>query len=295
MADPRALLRASRAARRITHPHASYTSDGKLSCNLCESVVKGEGQWQAHLHSTGHTLRSQRAQEAKAARDSSNNGLGSRKRKAESLDSPAAAGEGKRVRSTDPAVENQEDTEDDAAVANQITGADVRNVQEEAVTTDTAPPAQQPTTKDDEEFAAFEREIAALEQQPLAEPASSVFNSTATISAAPLTAEQLAAQAREEASTQRGKRDVELEEEREDVARAMQDEFEEMEGLEERVRRLRERREALRKASEGEAERVGADTGGEAEGIGDASNPGEDEPSEDEDEDEEDEWRFGGT
>ncbi|KAK3681939.1 hypothetical protein LTR37_020735 [Vermiconidia calcicola] len=292
MADPRTLLRASRAARRITHPHASYTSDGKLLCNLCETTVKGEGQWQAHLHSTGHTLRSQRAQEAKAARETSNGGVGSKKRKAESLDSPAAAGEGKRVRSTDLAVDDQGDGEDEAATPSKVNGKDVADVQEEAATTNTAPPAAPPpTTKDDEEFAAFEREIAALEQQPTP----SVFNSTATISAAPLTAEQLAAQAREEASAQRGKRDVELEEEREDAARAMEDEFEEMEGLEERVRRLRERREALRKASEGEAERVGADTGGEAEGIGEASDLGEGESIEDEDEDEEDEWRFGGT
>jgi len=51
----------------------------------------------------------------------------------------------------------------------------------------------------------------------------------------------------QETSTQRKERqEAELEAEREDTARKLEEEFEEMEGLEERVKRMRERREALR-------------------------------------------------
>lgn len=70
--------------------------------------------------------------------------------------------------------------------------------------------------------------------------------SGATIEAAPMTAAEVAAKAREEQSAQRALRDEEMEGEKEDAARALEDEFEEMEGLEERVKRLREQRDALR-------------------------------------------------
>ena len=72
--DPRALLRAARKERRVTHPHASYTSTGNLLCNLCECPIKSEASWSAHLHSTGHTLRLSREQDAAIARkaDASN-------------------------------------------------------------------------------------------------------------------------------------------------------------------------------------------------------------------------------
>jgi DNA repair exonuclease SbcCD ATPase subunit len=68
------------------------------------------------------------------------------------------------------------------------------------------------------------------------------------VEAAPMTAAEIAAQAREEQSAQRGRREEELEADKEEAAQQLQDEFDEMEGLEERVRRLREQREALRKA-----------------------------------------------
>ncbi|KAK5689791.1 hypothetical protein LTS12_028847, partial [Elasticomyces elasticus] len=51
---------------------------------------------------------------------------------------------------------------------------------------------------------------------------------------------------REEQSAQRGRRDVEIEAERDEAATALADEFDEMDGLEARLRRLRGRREASR-------------------------------------------------
>lgn len=64
-----------------------------------------------------------------------------------------------------------------------------------------------------------------------------------------MTAAELAAQAREEQSAQRARRDEDMEAEKEEAARALEDEFEEMEGLDERVKKLREQREALRSQS----------------------------------------------
>lgn len=113
-----------------------------------------------------------------------------------------------------------------------------------------APPPIQPANADivdEEEWAAFEREIATLEPAP---DALSAIRASATIEAAPLTAEEIAAQAREELSTQRGRKEAELEAEKEDATRHLEEEFEEMEELEARVKRLRERREQLRRGSE---------------------------------------------
>ncbi|KAH6645175.1 hypothetical protein BKA67DRAFT_542154 [Truncatella angustata] len=99
---------------------------------------------------------------------------------------------------------------------------------------------------DESEWAAFEAEIAADDDQVPAKPA----YADATISAAPLTAEELAAKSLEE-ENERKKHllDVEIADEKEDATRALEDEFDEMEQLESRVRKLKERREELRKGS----------------------------------------------
>ncbi|KAK5674075.1 hypothetical protein LTS10_013170 [Elasticomyces elasticus] len=102
----------------------------------------------------------------------------------------------------------------------------------------------QKASGDNDELAAFERELAELEERNRV----AAFNAEATISAAPMTADEIAAQAREEQSAQRGGRDVEIEDERDEAASALAGEFDEMDGLEARLKRLRERREALRDA-----------------------------------------------
>lgn len=96
---------------------------------------------------------------------------------------------------------------------------------------------------DEGEWAAFEREVAAPARVPHAPAA---LAAEATISAAPVSAEELAAQQQKESESART-RETEVEGEREDAARFMEDEFDEMEQLEERVRRLKEKREELRK------------------------------------------------
>ncbi|KAL9593702.1 MAG: hypothetical protein Q9179_005742 [Wetmoreana sp. 5 TL-2023] len=112
-------------------------------------------------------------------------------------------------------------------------------------------------TIDEDEWAAFQRDIAT----PAPEP--SALTATADISAAPMSAADLAAQSREQASTQAKERmEAEIEGEKEDAARQMEEEFEEMAELEERVRRLKEKREKLRvKEAEGEWDGGGVEEG----------------------------------
>lgn len=297
MADARALLRAERASRRITHPHASYTGDGKLLCNLCETLVKSEAHWQSHLHSTQHNLRSQRQQDAAATRKSGGES-GAKKRKAESIESPPQ--ERKKARA-EPArdVETQVDGEEAAlavpAVESEVTLAQVQD-------TNAAPTEQKDTDINPDDIAAFERELATLEADATREDEKArqeAVRNAATISAAPKTAEELAVEAREEQSAQRGTRDVELEDEREDAARVLEEEMEEMEGLEERVRKLRERRERLRAEGSPDAGGVGGAVAGlvdrakRAEVNGDVGN--EVGSSDEDDEEDFDEWKFGAS
>ena len=117
-------------------------------------------------------------------------------------------------------------------------------------------PIQSPTAPiDEDEWAAFERDVATPPPDPFGPFAPSALTASATISAAPMTAAELAAQSREQASLQaRENREAEVEGEKEDAARALEEEFDEMEELEERVRRLREKREELRRKRVNKAE-----------------------------------------
>ena len=110
----------------------------------------------------------------------------------------------------------------------------------------------EPQTIDESEWAAFERDVATPPPSP---PSRNALTAVATISAAPLTAAEVAAREREAASTQaKERREADLEGEKEDAARRLDEEFDEMEVLEARVRRLREMREALRRKREQEEE-----------------------------------------
>lgn len=110
-------------------------------------------------------------------------------------------------------------------------------------------PVQQPEATEppppaaDDELDAFMAEMDQAAAQPQHNP---IAYSGAVIESAPMTAAQLAAQAKEDKTAQRARNDEEMEDEKEDAANALQDEFEEMDGLEERVKKLREQREALR-------------------------------------------------
>jgi zinc finger protein 830 len=139
-----------------------------------------------------------------------------------------------------------------------------------------------PPVVDEDEWAAFERDMI--------QTAPPVIHASATISAAPVSADDLAAQAREEQIARRSARDAEIEADTEEATLALEQEFDQMEELDERVRRLREKREALRIDRQ-------SDT------LPDAPPPvvsphlpeedGDDDDDDDDDDDEFDDWTFG--
>lgn len=112
-----------------------------------------------------------------------------------------------------------------------------------------------PTARDDideGEWAAFEAELVhGAPPIATAAPANGQY-SHAVIEAAPMSADEVAAQsAAEEREKRKALADMRLEDEKEDATRALETEFEEMEELEARVKRLKDRREALRVPSAG--------------------------------------------
>jgi hypothetical protein len=125
--------------------------------------------------------------------------------------------------------------------------ADQDETAAEGLPNDTAfsPPAP-PQPLDDDTARELDAFLQEMDQEPQPQYPIRSYASGAVIEAAPMTAAELAAQAREEQSAQRGRREEELEADKDEAARQMEDEFDEMEGLEERARKLREQREVLR-------------------------------------------------
>ena len=175
MADVRSMLREQRQARRIAHPHASYTSDGKLLCNLCETTVKGA--WQGHLHSTQHTLRQTRAQEAAASR--SENGA-AKKRKASTIDTPSPEQKKKSKPTFTFATPVDEHESRDAELKDLTSPADA-----EVQPTKMSPKkdVQEQEGADAADMEAFERELQEMEASMAKDRTEGV-----TISAAPMSA-----------------------------------------------------------------------------------------------------------
>ncbi|KAK0336830.1 hypothetical protein LTR59_007818 [Friedmanniomyces endolithicus] len=343
MADVRALLAAELASRRVVHPNAAYTPDGKLRCTLCDITINPHAVWHAHLHSTGHTLRISRQWETGIFRGLATAPAGKKRKAFDS--SSQSPDERKRPRPDDDAeaqanAENEEEAEKLAGLAAIARGKNAPppmlssrsrpNYQaqlSESQQSQSLEPAQsqsletaqsqllgrqfygsysgggQPQQQlpkreipfhkveggkylEESEIEAFVRELAELERRfPVY-----ALNAQATITAAPMTAEDIAAKAREEQSAQRGKRDVEIEAEREEAASALQDEFQEMEGLEDRLRILREKREALRATAGGNLNEgaVAVDDPADEQGTEERARAGEGEGEDDDDDDDDD-------
>ncbi len=263
MSDVRSMLRNERASRRITHPHLSYSSTGTLICLVCNIQVKTEALWNKHLNSTLHVKNTQKSREATSQKATSprnqseqaNGTSNSKKRKAD--DESSDEDTRKRTRAGDQAVlDGFVPQKDKNTLYNPV-----ESTTNETSTDQPAPPTdpdptihgipshpRHSTTQpkpvlaiDEDEWAAFQREIATPAPEPTALTAAADFVS------APLTAAELAAQSREQASRQAKERlEAEVEGEKEDAARKLEEEFDEMAELEDRVRRLREKREQLR-------------------------------------------------
>ncbi|KAF4335980.1 coiled-coil 16 [Fusarium beomiforme] len=128
-------------------------------------------------------------------------------------------------------------------LTSQSATASLPSRQPSSLTTDERP-ISTAAAVDEAEWAAFEADIAAT---------TATYDEDAVISAPAMTAEEVAAadaQKEEEAEKRRAQVDADLEDEKEEATRALEEEFEEMEELEARVRRLKEKREALRKRGE---------------------------------------------
>ncbi|KAI9663585.1 MAG: hypothetical protein M1829_006044 [Trizodia sp. TS-e1964] len=272
MADVRSLLRNERAARRITDPHAAYSTNNTLTCTVCHIQIKSEALWASHARSLQHTTRSGRAPASIPADKN-------KKRKAEEDDDDEDKDEG-RKRSKTPNTPYAPLSPGSVPPITQRTEASQQ--EEEPGTLDgdgdapaPAPPAQPTTAIDEAEWAAFQLDIATPQAAPTA--------SSAIISAPALSAMELTLRAAVPTEEQRKERlEAEREAEREDAARRAEEERDEMESLDERVRRLNEKHSALQAlrekaalAARVKAEVVGAVEGSESEdGDGDE---GEDE------------------
>ncbi|KAJ5671939.1 hypothetical protein N7507_001066 [Penicillium longicatenatum] len=145
-----------------------------------------------------------------------------------------------------------------------------------------APTQEVPGAVDEDEWAAFEREVAEPSRMP---QASVALSAEATISAAPVSADELAAQQQNDNATTSRTREAELEGDREDAARFMEEEFDEMDQLEERVRRLKHMREELR-------EKRARDEAQDRPMVSEDPHAEESDSDDDDDDEDWDDWRF---
>lgn len=253
MADVRSMLKNERAARRVQHKYASYSTSGTLLCTVCHLQLKSESLWDGHLRSAGHIMNVQKLQEAEqeVPLDEGNK----KKRKASDNEDNVDTIR-KRTKASNPSLPEgffdagQEEVEEPPVVKVPTPTNEVQmNIPSRPATplktTQEIPSRPDANANVDEyEWAAFEADIAAAEVRP--DPVS-MSNGGGVISAPAMTAAELKARDAEEDNKRRRERlEAEAEGDKEDAARKLEEEFEEMESLEERVRRLREKREALR-------------------------------------------------
>jgi zinc finger protein 830 len=298
MADIRSLLRNEQASRRITHPNLSYTKSGLLNCLVCHLIIKSETLWEGHLRSPNHKKNLLKAQNG--GLEDVNETVSKKRKISDERDDVR-----KRKRSTD--VE-QEDIQRDGVRGpeeeqkpptnnglNDVAGPAIPDDESSSSSAALAlpakasapvkPPRPEPQPQiDEDEWAAFEREVAPLAHQN--PPAQSTDYPSATISAGPVSAAELAAQTNAE---RQQRRDAEVEDEKAEEETRLVEEFEVMEGLEERVKRLKEKREALRMGTGP----IGDGTGEEdAEGKQEPPDRNDDDDDDEDDSDEVDEWGF---
>lgn len=241
MADVRSLLQNARAARRIQHKLASYSTTGTLICLACHLQLKSESLWDGHLRSAGHNMRVRNLENESQSAKTSN--TTTKKRKAsedddgdDTLRKRSKPANGLPEGFFDPGME-KEPSPARHAVEMQIPSRPATP----SKGIDTIPvvkPVEQQV--DEDEWAAFEADIATAEAQVTAA-------NDAVISAPAMSAEDIKKRTAEEEYTSRKEmQEAEIEGDKEDAQRKMEEELEEMESLEARVRKLRAKREQLR-------------------------------------------------
>ena len=320
MTDVRSLLRNERASRRILHPLAAYSPTGVLTCTVCHTQLKADSLWETHLISRQHALQRQRVRDSSAAQarqstQTPTNG-GNKKRKADDGEETLKK---KKIKAQNDlpegffeadAQEAESEPDSQAELAKESTPAASEPLPSTNPTKTAEDPSNHLTSSsvssrlvdapaehndssliDESEWAAFKRDVATPP------PPASALTSAATISAAPLTAAEIAAHAREQESLQNKERmETVIEGEKEDAERRLEEEFDEMEELEKRLSRLREKREALRMARRedmvGVREEVNGveDEGGGPEVIGIGGHDTDDDHDDNTGSDDNDDW-----
>jgi zinc finger protein 830 len=292
MADVRSLLRSEQASRRTTHPNLSYTKSGLLNCLVCNLIIKAESLWEGHLRSANHKKNLQKAQNGELQ---DINGTASKKRKMSDEEedvrkkrkSTGAEQDDVQRGGTQGASKEQDlpaDNEQNVVAGPTIPENESRSSAPQPLLSEN-PVAIHPQI-DEDEWAAFEREVVPLAHQN--PPPNPINYTSATISAAPVPAAELAAQTNAE---RQQRRDADADDEKAEEESRLVEEFEVMEGLEERVKRLREKREALRMGV-----RVTESGGAIESGLGVVEAEAQEKPpepdEEEDDSDEVDEWGF---
>ena len=307
------MLRSERVARRLNHPHLAYSTTNTLVCLVCHIQLKSEALWNKHLDSGQHAMRLQRIRDNALGRppgapppteDPDDQPLeptanGSKKRKADGMNGDTRK-KSKPANGVAPSFFDEEALYQDQSsdsepqrgpkvhlqqLSDSLPTASSKSSPSVHYQNPTPPTTADAATVDENEWAAFERDVATPPPEP------SAFTAEATISAAPLSAAELAAQSREQANLhKKSSREVELEGEKEDAARQMEEELDEMAGFDERVKRLREKRERLR-LTNAKVIRIGTATDhDDSDGGGEGDDEHEDEDDDDDDADEFDLW-----
>lgn len=262
--------------KRIQHKHASYKT-GKLLCIVCHLTLNSESLWTSHLRSAGHALRLGKFQEAaiesnnsdtitdskppqnipnpieppapdnKKKRRISNDSEGTtKKRRKASM--PLNTFKGLPDGFFDQAVEKDGTSSEDSPASREMTIPS-----RPATPAKEHPPAISAVRAvDEDEWAAFEADIASTVPDTGTGMGENGNENGVTISAPALSKAEIADNAAKESREQRKAREeAEREGDEEDIKRKVEVELEEMEGLEQRVRKMRERREALRSKGSG--------------------------------------------
>ncbi|CCU82909.1 unnamed protein product [Blumeria hordei] len=226
------------ATYRIKHQYASYSATNSLLCTICNTQIRSESLWNQHLQSTGHIFQAGKQQsialeESETIEGSLNNDFNNKKRKASvEQDSTSLKRSKLEIESLkNSSVPNPEFHVEElpvsARIFSQTAVPDGANNFESMI--------------DEDEWAAFEADIALdkIEESP----------SDWVISAPPVKLAEAMKQANPENEYLRRKEQLEqqIEADKEDALQKIEEEYEKMENLEARVKRLRARREELRK------------------------------------------------
>ena len=309
MADVRSLLRSEQASRRISHPHLTYTRSGQLLCTVCGGLaIKSASLWEGHLRSPNHRKNVQKAAEtlstanqAKKRKNDDGEEDESRKRRAMSEDVEEPLKEAETTTTVDrpkkkaKSVTFAEDTLVRSTSPEQDLAKPITVIQEisKQVVASARPAAAATAAVDEDEWAAFEREV-----EPLAKDTPINPQYSATIVAAPVLTTR-PPEPEPEQETRKPSKEVEAEEEKEDDERRLEEELDVMEEMEERVRRLKQKRESLRKSPmdtdpPGQIPEAAAETGDLPDPTtnGDVMAVEVDGESDDDDYDDYDDWGF---